>query len=182
MTKTLLLLGVIVSSVLLGGALHDNAFAAVDMFLKIDDIDGEASDKNHEGEIDVLSWSWGMTQSGSAGGGAGKVNIQDISFTKFVDKSTPKLYEKLANGEPIPEIILSISDSTYSGKEVYLTYTLTVASMSSVSTGGSGGEDRITENISLNFETIEVIYQQFENKKKSGDAISFTMIPDRSEG
>jgi type VI secretion system secreted protein Hcp len=181
MTKTILLLSVVIGSVLLGGALHDNAFAAVDMFLKIEGIDGEASDKNHEGEIDVLSWSWGMTQSGSAGGGAGKVNVQDLSFTKFIDKSTPKLYEKLANGEHIPEIKLSISDKKYSGNETYLTYTLTDVLVSSVSTGGSDGKDRPTESISLNFEKIKITYQPFENKKKSGTAISFTLLPDRIE-
>ena len=49
-------------------------------------------DKTHAEEIDVLAWSWGMSQSGSmhmGGGGAGKVNVQDLSFTKYIDKSTP---------------------------------------------------------------------------------------------
>ena len=46
---------------------------AVDMFLKMDGIKGESVDDKHKDEIDVLSWSWGMSQSGSAhmGGGAG---------------------------------------------------------------------------------------------------------------
>jgi type VI protein secretion system component Hcp len=46
---------------------------AVDMFIKIDSVDGETQDSKHKKEIDVLSWSWGMTNSGSAhvGGGAG---------------------------------------------------------------------------------------------------------------
>ena len=59
------------------------------------DIEGEATDEVHHGEIDVLAWRWGMNQSGSmhagAGGGAGKVNIQDLLLTKYIDKSTPKL-------------------------------------------------------------------------------------------
>ncbi len=176
MTKTILLLSVVIGSVLLGGALHDNAFAG--MFLKIEGISGEVIDKNHKGEIDVLSWSWGMTQSGSAGEGAGKVNVQDLFITKFIDKSTPKLYQKLANGEHIPEIKLSITDKKYSGNEVYLTYTLTDVFVSSLSTGGSDGKDRPTESISLNFEELKITYQPFENKKKSGDAISFTVNPD----
>ena len=46
---------------------------AVDMFIKIDTVDGEAQDSKHKKEIDVLSWSWGMSNAGSAhaGGGAG---------------------------------------------------------------------------------------------------------------
>jgi len=50
---------------------------AVDMFLKLDPIKGESADQKHKNEIDVLSWSWGLNQTGSqhhsAGGGAGKV-------------------------------------------------------------------------------------------------------------
>jgi len=63
---------------------------AVDMFMKAGDIEGESNDAKHKGSIDVLAWSWGMSQSGTThmgtGGGAGKVNIQDLSFTKYVDK------------------------------------------------------------------------------------------------
>jgi type VI secretion system secreted protein Hcp len=46
---------------------------AVDMFMKIDGVTGESRDKTHGKEIDVLAWSWGMSQSGTAriGGGAG---------------------------------------------------------------------------------------------------------------
>src|ERR1700683_3610188 len=68
---------------------------AVDMFLKIDTVDGEAQDSKHKKEIDVLSWSWGMSNAGSAhsggGAGAGKANVQDLSFSKWVDSATPKL-------------------------------------------------------------------------------------------
>ena len=66
---------------------------AMDMFIKIDSIKGESVDKTHKGEIDVLAWSWGVSNSGSAhvggGAGAGKANVQDLSFTKYIDKSTP---------------------------------------------------------------------------------------------
>ena len=59
---------------------------AVDMFLALKgEIKGEAQDAKHKGEIDVLAWSWGLSQSGSfhvgGGGGAGKANFQDISFS-----------------------------------------------------------------------------------------------------
>ena len=65
---------------------------AVDMFIKIGDIEGESADKVHAKEIDVLAWSWGMSQSGNmhqgGGGGAGKVSVQDLSLTKYIDKGT----------------------------------------------------------------------------------------------
>src|SRR5438309_10883689 len=75
---------------------------AVDMFLKINGVDGESKDDKHKKEIDVLAWSWGMSNSGSAhaggGAGAGKVNVQDVSVTKYVDSSSPKLMLACCNG------------------------------------------------------------------------------------
>jgi type VI secretion system secreted protein Hcp len=64
---------------------------AVDMFNKIGDLKGEAQDQKHKGEIDVITWTWGVSNSGTAhagsGAGAGKANVQDLSFTKWMDKS-----------------------------------------------------------------------------------------------
>ena len=39
---------------------------AVDMFLTLGRVNGESEDKNHPKQIGVLSWSWGMSRSGSA--------------------------------------------------------------------------------------------------------------------
>ena len=85
---------------------------AVDMFIKIDDIEGESSDDVHAGEIDVLAWSWGMSQSGTThsgpGGGAGKVNVQDLSFTHYVDKASPNMMKMCCNGKAFEEAILVV--------------------------------------------------------------------------
>jgi type VI secretion system secreted protein Hcp len=82
------------------------------MFLKITDVNGEAQDDKHKDEIDVLAWSWGMSQSGTmhmgAGGGAGKVNVQDISITKWVDKSTPTLMKLCCKGQHVGECVLVV--------------------------------------------------------------------------
>src|SRR5688572_16695132 len=76
---------------------------AVDMFMKIEkDIKGESMDETHKGEIDVLSWSWGMSNAGSmqtgTGGGAGKANVNDLTFTKYVDSATTVLLSKCGGG------------------------------------------------------------------------------------
>ncbi len=54
-------------------------------------------DSKYKDEIDVLvAWSWGAAQSGTthvgSGGGAGKVSVQDLSITKYIDKSSPTLF------------------------------------------------------------------------------------------
>ena len=85
---------------------------AVDMFIKIGDIKGESQDATHKDEVDVLAWSWGMSQSGTmhsgGGGGGGKVNIQDLSFTKYVDKGSPVIMMMCSNGKQYPEAKLTV--------------------------------------------------------------------------
>ena len=140
---------------------------AVDMFLKIDGIKGESVDDKHKDEIDVLSWNWGMSQSGSAhlggGAGAGKVNVHDLSFTKHIDVSSPDLYLACCNGKHLKEAKLVVRKAGESPLE-YLVITMTDVIISSASPGGSGGEDRLTENVSLNFAKVNVDYTAQDNK------------------
>ena len=134
---------------------------AVDMFIKIGKVGGESKDSSHKGEIDVLAWSWGMSQSGSmhtgGGGGAGKANVQDLSFTKYMDASSTELMKACCAGTHIDTALLVVRKAGDKPLE-YLKIKLTNLLVSSISTGGSGGEDRLTENVSLNFEIVNVEY------------------------
>ena len=151
---------------------------AVDMFIKIGDVDGESADKTHAKEIDVLAWSWGMSQSGSmhvgGGGGAGKVSIQDLSLTKWVDKSSPNLMMACSSGKHYPEAKLTIRKAGGENPVEYMIITLKEVLVSSISTGGSGGEDRLTENVTLNFGQVLVDYQpQKQDGSKDGGPIKY---------
>lgn len=134
---------------------------AVDMFIKIGDIKGESKDATHKESIDVLAWSWGLSQSGTfhagAGGGAGKVNVQDISLTKYVDSSSTALILAASKGTHIKQAVLTVRKAGDTPLE-YIKITLDGVMVSSLSTGGSGGEDRLTENVSLNFAKFKVEY------------------------
>ena len=145
---------------------------AMDMFIKIGDLKGESVDKKHAGEIDVLAWSWGVSNSGSAhvggGAGAGKANVQDLSFTKYIDKSTPDLMLAACNGKHYPTATLIVRKAGETPLE-YLTITLTELIVTSVSTGGSGGEDRLTENVTLNFAAVKLDYIEQKKDGSAGD-------------
>ena len=148
---------------------------AVDMFLKIEGVDGESTDSSHKGEIDILAWSWGLSQSGTThmggGGGAGKVNVQDISVTKWIDKASPNLMKYCCNGKHFKEALLTVRKAGEKPLE-YIKIKLNDLIISSVSTGGSGGEDRLTENVTLNFGKVGFEYQpQKADGSKDGGAI-----------
>jgi type VI secretion system secreted protein Hcp len=145
---------------------------AMDMFIKIGDVAGESADAKHKGKIDVLAWSWGMSNSGTAhmggGAGAGKVNVQDISFTKYVDSSSNALILAACNGKHFPEAELIVRKAGENPLE-YIKIKMTDVLITSVSTGGSGGEDRLTENVTLNFAKFDFAYTP-QKADGSGDA------------
>jgi type VI secretion system secreted protein Hcp len=145
---------------------------AVDILLKIEGVDGESKIQDHEDEIDVLSWSWGMTQSGSmhagGGGGSGKVNVQDVSLTKYVDKATPNLMRACCNGKHLDSATLTVRKAGANALD-YMKIKMSPVLVTSVDTGGSGGEDRLTESVTLNFAKMEVAYTP-QKEDGTGDA------------
>ncbi|WP_372684052.1 Hcp family type VI secretion system effector [Desulfosarcina sp.] len=150
---------------------------AVDITLKIDGVDGESKIDGHEGEIDVLAWSWGLSQSGSmhvgGGGGAGKANIQDVSITKFVDKSSTNLLRKCCNGAHLKEAVMTVRKAGETPVD-YVVITMSPVLVTSVSTGGSGGEDRLTENVTLNFAKVKFSYTPQKEDGSADAAIDLT--------
>ena len=143
---------------------------AVDMFIRLAGIKGEAQDAKHKEELDVLAWSWGMSNSGSThvggGSGSGKVSVQDLSFTKYVDKSSTVLMQHACTGKHITDATLVCRKAGGTPLE-YIILDIKDIIVSSVSTGGSGGEDRLTENVTLNFGSFKIKYVE---QTKTGGA------------
>ena len=137
--------------------------AAVDYFLKIKGIDGEANDKTHKGEIEIESWSWGEsnagTHAGGSGGGAGKVSMQDFHFVMRINKASPKLFLACANGEHIPDAMLTCRKAGKDQQE-FLKVKFSDLLISSYQLGGSHGEVVPTDQISFNFSKIEFDYKE----------------------
>jgi len=152
---------------------------ALDMFLNMGaKIKGESRDKvqGPKGDIDILAWSWGMSQSGTThmggGGGAGKANFQDVSVTKYVDKASNGLMTALAKGSHIDKCVLLVRKAG-EGQQRYIEIVMEEVLVTSVSTGGSGGEDRLTENVTLNFSKVTFNYATQDAKGGVGADATF---------
>jgi len=159
LSNKIILLSIFLFTILVGFSFQD-VFAAVDMFLKIEGVEGESKDKAHGKEIDILSLNWSTAmQSSRAGGGTGKASVEELSVTKYIDKATPKLFESLVTGKHIAEAKIVVRSAGGNPVE-YLKYTLKDIMVSSYSTGGSSEEDRPTENVSFSYGKVEVEYTE----------------------
>lgn len=145
---------------------------AVDFFLEIDGVKGKSRDAKHKEAIDVLAWSWGMSNSGSAhvggGAGSGKVHVQDISCTKYIDASSNALALAVCNGKHFAKALLTCRKAGGDNPVEYLKITMEDVLISSYQTGGSGGEDRLTENLALNFAKVKFEYTPQDAKGAAG--------------
>lgn len=148
---------------------------AVDMFLKIDGIEGESPDAKHKGEIEVESYSFGASQTGTfssgGGGGAGKVSMHDFHFVMKHQKSSPKLMLACATGEHIPKAVFTCRKAGKEQQE-FLKVTMSDILVSSYQTGGSqGGNEIPVDQISLNFAKIEHEYKEQKSDGTLGGAV-----------
>jgi type VI secretion system secreted protein Hcp len=167
--------------------------ALFDAFLKLDGIKGESADAKHKGEIDIQSFSWGLSQTGvsatGGGGGAGKVKVHDIEFTKNTDAASPLLMLNCANGAHIKEgtfvvrkaggeqleyLKIKLTDVLVSSYKPHGSQTAgaTTGTTASVADKSSDDSPVPSEHFTLNFSKVEYSYQpQGSDGKAQGGPI-----------
>jgi type VI secretion system secreted protein Hcp len=131
------------------------------VFLKMDGIEGDVTEKGQEGALEVLSFSFGGSQAGTqasgGGGGTGKVHMQDFSFTTKVSKATPGLFLRCANGEHIKSAVLTARKAG-GGQQEYLVVTMKDVLISQYQMGGSSNSQIPLEEVKFSYGSIEVKY------------------------
>jgi type VI secretion system secreted protein Hcp len=143
--------------------------AATDYFLRIDGISGESADAKHKGEIDVESFAWGETGSGSiatgGGGGEGKVSMDDFAVTARTSKASPQLLLACATGKHFKSAVLTARRAGGKNQLEYLTFSLTDLMVSDYHIAGS--DDGAMDAVALRFARIQVEYSE---QKADGSA------------
>lgn len=144
--------------------------AGFDAFIKIDDIPGESNSLKHRGEIEVLSFSWGIKRPSSGGtgtgGGEGKAQFSDFTFLKEVGAASPALFVSVCEGKHIKEAVFTASGPNGPrGRLAFYKVTFSDVLISSV-LPGSSGNDVPSEQVSLNFAKVEIEYQDERGSNK----------------
>ena len=135
---------------------------AADIFAKIGDIKGESLDDKHKDEVEVLSWSWGVSQSGSISPGpgqaAGKANFNDFHFTHRVDKASPILLKACATGEHIKDAIITVRKAG-KGQQEFLIIKMNDVLITSVQMSMSNDATATAENVAMQFAKVDLEYK-----------------------
>jgi len=140
---------------------------AVVAYLKLDGVQGESQDAAHAGWIDVLSWSWGATNSSSlgGGGGAGKVSFNDFQIVKHLDSSSPLLALGASDGQYITSAILELIGAD--GLPI-MDYDLTGVRLTGVQAGSGASNPLPLEEVGLKYSTIKWDYTSYSVSATGG--------------
>lgn len=134
---------------------------ASDIFAKIGDIKGESLDAKHKGEIELLSWSWGVANSGprssGGGGGAGKPTFNDLAFTHKIDKASPLLLGACATGQHLKDATITRRKSG-KGQQEFLVIKMNDVIVTSVAEADDNGGSQV-ESVTLAFAKVDVEYR-----------------------
>jgi type VI secretion system secreted protein Hcp len=134
---------------------------ASDIFAKIGDIKGESLDSKHKDEIEVLSFSWGVTNpaniKASGGGGAGKATFTDLSFLHSIDKASPNLLKACATGAHLKEATITHRKAG-KGQQEYLIIKMNDVIVTGVALADSSGVAG-SETVSMAFAKVDLEYK-----------------------
>ncbi len=153
---------------------------AVDMFLKIEGIDGESTDDKHPKWIEILSYSHGVAQpvsgaSRTGGRTGGRADFQDFTISKTLDSATPDLNMYCCNGKHIPKIEVELCLAT-EDKHTFMKYVMDDVIVSSVSPGGSAesSESKPLEEVTFAYGKICWEYTPIDQAGNPGAAVDRT--------
>jgi type VI secretion system secreted protein Hcp len=147
---------------------------AIDTHIKFDGVEGEATHADHKGEIEVLSWSWGLSNHGGiAGGGSGKGKAEpgEVSFLHLYDKASPILAKKCAQGVHFKDVVITSRKSGEGQKDFFKVTMKEVFISSTQISASSGGE--ITESVSMSYGSIDFSYKAQDDKGALGGEVKF---------
>lgn len=128
-----------------------SAQAQENIFLKIGEIPGESTAAGHEKEIEVLAWSWGLTNAG-----LGKAQWAHLNISKLVDKATPRFLSYATQGRVISNAVLTLTAGP-SAREYYRV-TLEDVRVSGAGFNGNFNVLGARETVGLAFSRMNVNY------------------------
>ena len=132
------------------------------IFAKIGDIKGESLDSKHKDEVEVLSWSWGVTHAApiraGSGGWSGKATFNDFNFTHHVDKESPVLLKACATGQHIKEATITVRKAG-KGQQEFLIIKMSDVIITAVNPSGAADAAATAEHVALQFAKVDLEYK-----------------------
>ena len=147
---------------------------SIDTHIKFDGVEGEATHKDHKGEVELLSWSWNVSNASALSGGGsgkGKATPGEMVIMHNYDKASPVLAKKCAQGVHFKEAVITARKSG-EGQKDFIKVTMKEVYITSVAPSASAGGD-IVESVSMSYGSIDFAYKPQDDKGGLGGEVKF---------
>ncbi len=148
---------------------------AVNAYLLIEGVDGPSTSRAKA--IDVLSFSWGVSQTAVYGPGAsgkeakaGRADFSHLTIMKVLDKTSPLLADHCATGDILKKVELIYDKPVSDQQEDYFKIELQDALITSVQLSGSN--ENPTESVSFAFQKVSIGYNPEQDDGKLGGFVT----------
>lgn len=147
---------------------------AVNAYLSVKGVDGPSTSKPKH--IDILSFSWGVSQTAVYGPGAsgkeakaGRADFSNLTIMKVLDATSPLLADHCASGDILDEVYIVYDKPVGDKQEDYFRIYLKDALITSIQLSGSN--ENPTESVSFAFQSVEIAYRPEKEDGKLDAAI-----------
>lgn len=151
--------------------------AQTNIFLKLDSVDGESLDQDHQNWIEVESFTWGVDNPSSfaigQGGQATQAHVASIGVQKRMDNSSVTLFKNCTTGKHIQSGTISCMKLDGDTRVEYMKVELTDIMVSNVQISGVGSEQVVQEHVSLVFAKFKETYKLQQNLGSAQGAKEF---------
>jgi type VI secretion system secreted protein Hcp len=153
----------------------------VDIFLKVTnpDVTGEATDSEFKGQIEVVSWSWGIQGSRdvATGKASSKFKVTELRVVKRIDRSSPTLMSMVKNNKPADAAVLTMRKAGGTQLPFFKVemkkVRVTAVNLQSINSVTDPNPEMI-EQVELGFDKVTVTYTpQSETGAKGGGDVTF---------
>ena len=151
------------------------------IYMDFDGVKGDVTTAEYKGWIELNSFQFGVSRAVSSGAGgatreSSAPSISEIVVSKYLDASSPKLYQDSLAGAFDRKVTIKMTSTTKNKVETFLTYELTDCGVSSYSQ--SSGGDAPVESLSLNFTKIMMTPTPLDKsgQVKKGDVVTYDLL------
>ncbi len=151
------------------------------IYMDFDGVKGDVTTADYKGWIELNSFQFGVSRAVSSGAGgatreSSSPSISEIVVSKYLDSSSPKLYQDSLAGAFDTKVTIKMTSTTKNKVETFLTYELTDCGVSSYSQ--SSGGDAPVESLSLNFVKIMMTPTPLDKSGqiKKGDVVTYDLL------
>ena len=151
------------------------------IYMDFDGVKGDVTTAEYKGWIELNSFQFGVSRAVSSGAGgatreSSAPSISEIVVSKYLDASSPKLYQDSLAGAFDTKVTIKMTSTTKNKVETFLTYELTDCGVSSYSQ--SSGGDAPVESLSLNFTKIMMTPTPLDKsgQVKKGDVVTYDLL------